>query len=152
MTQSQLPPQPNTTSSPETEIIALLMREYDALRDEVTQRIAARTQIAGFAGVIAALLSAGGGVSPDRPNLYIIIATVVVALIWWRDSNQGIQRLGRHLREIENEVNRLTAHMYGRQALTWETRRHAGRREERPVWRLVGRIGGWNPPDPPASV
>ncbi|WP_053927545.1 hypothetical protein [Streptomyces chattanoogensis] len=142
------PPPPPTaagTAEQQTAIIGLLMREYDALRSEITQRIGARTQIAGFAGVISAVVAGNGGLTFNRPNLYIALVIVAFSLVWWRDSNQGILRLGRHLRMIEEQVNTLSTQLYGRPALSWEDRRQAERRAERTVWRLIGRMGGWNP-------
>ncbi|WP_461033472.1 hypothetical protein [Streptomyces mayteni] len=124
------------------EIIALRMREYDSLRNEIQQRVAARTQIAGFAGVIAALLSAEN-LSLDRPNLYVTALIVGFSLLWWRRSNLGILRLGHHLREIERDVNELATAAYGRPALSWETHRHQQRRAETRFWRALGRAGGW---------
>ncbi|MDJ1135056.1 hypothetical protein [Streptomyces iconiensis] len=126
----------------EAEIIALLMREYESLRAEVSQRIAARMQVLGFSGVIAALM-ATGGLSPDEPNLYLAVLSIILGLLWLRDCNQGMQRLGRHLREVEEEVNRLSTRAYGSGALSWERKRHRSRQSERAAWRIVGRIGGW---------
>ncbi|MEU9984384.1 hypothetical protein [Streptomyces sp. NPDC050856] len=126
----------------DAEIIALLMREYESLRTEVAHRVAARMHILGFSGVVAALI-ATGGLSPHKPNVYLAGVTVLLGLVWLRESNQGIQRIGRHLPDVEREVNRPSARAYGGSALSWETHRHRGRQQERPVWRFIGRIGGW---------
>ncbi|MFG2135520.1 hypothetical protein [Streptomyces sp. NPDC048650] len=140
------PPQnPPLTAAQQTEIIALLLREYDTLRAEITQRISARTQIAGFAGVISAVVAGSGGLSLRGPNVYIALVIVAFSLVWWRDSNQGILRLGRHLRMLEEQVNALTGQLYGRPVLSWEVNRQTERRAERRAWRLIGRLGGWNP-------
>ncbi|MFE5923559.1 hypothetical protein [Streptomyces sp. NPDC056468] len=127
----------------DAEIIALLMREYESLRAEITQRITSRMQILGFSGVIAALVAGTGGVSLHRPAAYIAVATLLLGVLWLRDCNQGIQRIGKHLRDVEEEVNRLATRAYGSSALSWETKRHVGRQHERPVWRLIGWLGGW---------
>jgi hypothetical protein len=125
----------------DAEIIALLMREYESLRAEISGRIGARMQILGFSGVIAAVI-ATGDLSPHKPNLYLAGISVVLGLIWLRDINQGIQRISRHLREVEKEVNRLSTRAYGSSPLSWETNRHIDRQGES-VWNFIGRIGGW---------
>lgn len=130
-------------SSHDAEIISLLMREYESLRAEVSQRVAARMQILGFAGVIAALITTGG-LSPHKPNLYLAVLSVILGLLWLRDCNQGIQRIGRHLCRVEEEVNRLSTRAYGGSPLSWETNRHTSRQSERPAWRFIGWIGGWS--------
>ncbi|NEY32011.1 hypothetical protein GTU99_07325 [Streptomyces sp. PRKS01-65] len=127
----------------DAEIIALLMREYESLRAEIAQRVASRMQILGFSGVIAALVMGAGGVSLHEPSAYIAVATLLLGVLWLRDCNQGIQRIGKHLRDVEEQVNRLARRAYGSGALSWETKRHVGRQHERPVWRLLGRLGGW---------
>ncbi|MFC8920488.1 hypothetical protein ACFT5C_32605 [Streptomyces sp. NPDC057116] len=127
----------------DAEIIALLMREYESLRLEVTHRVTSRMQVLGFTGVIAALVGGTGGVSLDSPSAYVAVATLLLGVLWLRDCNQGIQRIGKHLRDVEDEVNRLSRRAYGSGALSWETKRHVGRQRERPVWRLLGRLGGW---------
>ncbi|MFF4756936.1 hypothetical protein ACWD5R_45365 [Streptomyces sp. NPDC002514] len=127
----------------DAEIIALLMREYESLRTEIAQRVTSRMQILGFSGVIAALVTGTGGVSLHRPSVYVAVATLLLGVLWLRDCNQGIQRIGKHLRDVEEEVNRLATRAYGSRALSWETKRHVGRQHERPAWRLLGRLGGW---------
>ncbi|MGW0735601.1 hypothetical protein [Streptomyces sp. NPDC002851] len=126
----------------DAEIIDLLMREYEALRAEVEQRVSSRMQVLGFSGVIAAIL-ATGGLSVDKPNLYLAGVAILVGLLWLRDCNRGIQRIGAHLRDVEAEVNRRATRAFGSGALSWETKRHIRRQQERPVWRSIGRLGGW---------
>lgn len=127
----------------DAEIIALLMREYESLRTEVAERVSSRMQVLGYSGVIAALL-ATGGLSLHKPNLYLSVAAILLGLLWLRDCNQGIQRIGAHLREVEAEVNRRSTRAFGSSALSWETRRHTRRQQERRAWRSLGRLGGWN--------
>ncbi|QKW08826.1 hypothetical protein HUT18_23050 [Streptomyces sp. NA04227] len=130
----------------DAETIALLMREYDSLRCEISERVAARMQVLGFSGVIAALITTGG-LSPHGPNLYLGCLSLILGLVWLRDTNLGIQRISRHLRDVEAEVNRLSTRAYGSSPLSWETARHESRRTERPAWRFIGRIGGWTTRD-----
>ncbi|WP_329296314.1 hypothetical protein [Streptomyces sp. NBC_01455] len=124
----------------DAQIIALLMREYESLRAEIAQRVASRMQILGFSGVIAAIVVGAGGSSH---RLYVAVFTVALGVLWLRDCNHGIQRIGKHLRDVEEEVNRLATRAYGSSALSWETKRHVGRQHEQPGWRLLGRLGGW---------
>ncbi|GGR46742.1 hypothetical protein WEB32_02280 [Streptomyces netropsis] len=133
---------------PKEEIIALRMKEYESLRAEVTQRVNARQQIAGFAGVISALLSTGSGFALGSWKLYLAVMIMGLAVLWLRDSNQAIQRIGVHLQHIEDDVNQLSQEIYGRSALSWETRRQRQRDREKTVWKLGGSAGGWHLKDP----
>lgn len=126
----------------DAEVVALLMREYETLRSEIVQRVASRMNILGFGGVIIALV-ASGGLSPQRPNVYIAGAAVLLGVIWLRDTNHTIQALSRHLRDLEHRVNTLSIQVYGSHVLSWETARHASQMQESSLWRLTGRIGGW---------
>ncbi|MFJ5218750.1 hypothetical protein ACIP98_29020 [Streptomyces sp. NPDC088354] len=127
----------------DVEVIALLMKEYEVLRAEIAQRVLSRMQILGFAGVAAALIAGLGEISWSKPAVYIAVLAFFLGLVWLRDCNQGIQRIGRHLRDVEAEVNRRAIRAYGSSALSWETNRNTERQRERPVWRFVGRLGGW---------
>ncbi|MER6961679.1 hypothetical protein [Streptomyces sp. NPDC000618] len=55
----------------EPEVMALLLEEYRALRAEFGQRVAARVQLLGFAGILSAVLAAAGGFRFDAQNLYV---------------------------------------------------------------------------------
>ncbi len=136
-----------TTDDNVRELIELRMREYDSLRSEVVQRIAARNQVAGYAGLagfIAAMFGNGIGLW----TLLAIILIVVIAYLFLLDSNDGIQRIGEHLRTLEKEVNALSQQTYQCDALTWETKRQQMRNRQPKVWKRVGRIGGWHRDEP----
>ncbi|MFF3264665.1 hypothetical protein ACFYWO_36515 [Streptomyces sp. NPDC002932] len=132
-------------------IIGLRMEEYESLRSEVVQRIGARQQLAGYAAaatVIAATL--GSGLGPWR--ILVVGLVFLIAYLYLRDSNDGIQRLGTHLRVIENDVNDLARSVYGREILTWESCRQTERNGENRFWRALGRLGGWRLEEPRARV
>lgn len=133
------------------EIIGLRMKEYESLRSEVVQRIGARQQLAGYAGAataIAATLGSGLGLW----RILVVGLVLLVAYLYLRDSNDGIQRLGTHLRLIENDVNDLARSAYGREILTWESGRQIERNGEKRFWKALGRFGGWHRDDPHVRV
>lgn len=47
----------------------VLLEEYRALREEVTQRVAARMQMIGFAGVVSAVLVVANKFTFDGPSV-----------------------------------------------------------------------------------
>lgn len=129
------------------EVIGLRMREYESLRSEVVQRIGARQQLAGYAGAataIAATLGSGLGLW----RVLVVGLVLLIAYLYLRDSNDGIQRLGSHLRLIEDDVNDLSRQVYGRPILTWESSRQTERNGEKRFWKALGRFGGWHRPEP----
>ncbi|MBT2409246.1 hypothetical protein J7I94_01490 [Streptomyces sp. ISL-12] len=132
-------------------IIELRMKEYDSLRSEVVQRIGARQQLAGYAGAATAIAATLGS---ELGYWRIVITSAVVVVAYWylRDSNDAIQRVGRHLRLIEEDVNTLARSAYGREVLSWESSRQVARNGEKKTWKLVGRIGGWHRDDPSVRV
>ncbi|MEK8142154.1 hypothetical protein NKH18_05045 [Streptomyces sp. M10(2022)] len=138
----------NTSEHDRTlEVIELRMKEYDSLRSEVVQRIGARQQLAGYAGAataIAATLGSGLGLW----RILVVGLVLAVAYLYLRDSNDGIQRLGTHLRAIENDVNELARRVYGRDVLSWESGRQVQRNGEQKLWKAIGRFGGWHRDDP----
>ncbi|MEV6654834.1 hypothetical protein [Streptomyces sp. NPDC051219] len=125
------------------EVIDLRMKEYETLRNEVTQRINARQQMAGYAAAITAITATwGGDLGPWR---FLVVAMVLLAAVGYlRDSNKGIQRIGLHLQELETDINGLAQELYGRPVLSWETRRQGQRDREKWVWRITGIVGGWH--------
>lgn len=127
-------------------VIELRMREYESLRSEVVQRIAARQQLAGYAGAATAIAATLGS-NLGYWRLVIVGTVVLVAYLYLRDSNDGIQRLGKHLRFVEDDVNALARSAYGQDVLSWESRRQVVRNEEKGIWKLIGRIGGWHRDD-----
>ncbi|WLQ35631.1 hypothetical protein P8A18_20380 [Streptomyces castrisilvae] len=129
------------------EVIGLRMREYESLRSEVVQRIGARQQLAGYAGAataIAATLGSGLGLW----RVLVVGLVLLIAYLYLRDSNDGIQRLGSHLRLIEDDVNDLSRQVYGRPILTWESSRQTERNSEKGFWKALGRFGGWHRAEP----
>ncbi|WP_158692687.1 hypothetical protein [Streptomyces roseochromogenus] len=132
-------------------IIELRMKEYESLRSEVVQRIGARQQLAGYAGAATAIAATLGS-NLGYWRIVIVLPVVLVAYWYLRDSNDGIQRLGKHLRLIEEDVNSLARSAYGREVLFWESSRQGVRNGEKKIWKVVGRIGGWHRDDPSVSV
>ncbi|MFJ9641049.1 hypothetical protein [Streptomyces sp. NPDC101178] len=133
------------------ELIGLRMKEYESLRSEVVQRIGARQQLAGYAGAataIAATLGSGLGIW----RILVVGLVILIAYLYLRDSNDGIQRLGKHLRLIENDVNELARSVYGRDILAWESRRQTERNGEKRFWKALGRFGGWHRDEPQEGV
>ncbi|MGW7382801.1 hypothetical protein [Streptomyces sp. NPDC054794] len=128
--------------------IAALFEEYRTLREEVTQRVAARMHMIGFAGVISALLAASNKITFAGPTLYVAAVALLLALLWLRGINLAIQRIGTHLRGVEARINELASLAWGTPdaILTWETKIQAGRQQVSGVPGLSGRIGGWYVP------
>lgn len=125
------------------EVIDLMMKEYEALRAEVTQRISARQQAAGYAGAATAIIAAiGGDVGAWR--WVIVFVVVLLVVLFLQDSNKAIQRIGLHLQKLERDVNDLAVEIYGREVLSWETRRQGQRRREKALWKCLGIVGGWH--------
>jgi hypothetical protein len=54
--------------SKEPEVMALLLEEHRALRAEFGQRVAARVQLLGFAGILSAVPATAGGFRFDAPG------------------------------------------------------------------------------------
>ncbi|SEN16346.1 hypothetical protein [Actinacidiphila rubida] len=127
------------------EEIAALLEEYRTLREEITQRISARMQLIGFAGIISALLAASDHLTYTSPSPYVSALTLLLAVLWVRGSNQAIQRIGRHLRGIEERINALAAQAWQspEPLLTWETSIQSRRRAVGGLAGWVGRTGGW---------
>lgn len=125
--------------------IEALFEEYKALREEITQRVAARMQMIGFAGVISALFAVSNKITFSAPTVYVALLVLVLAVLWLRGTNLAIQRIGRHLRDVEARINLLGAEAWGSTAaiLTWETRIQANRRQVTGVAAWTGRRGGW---------
>ncbi|CAL9461782.1 hypothetical protein SUDANB58_02664 [Streptomyces sp. enrichment culture] len=133
------------------EVIELRMKEYESLRSEVVQRIGARQQLAGYAGAATAIAATLGS-DLGYWRILVVGLVLLVAYLYLRDSNDGIQRLGRHLRLVEEDVNSLARSTYGREILSWESRRQADRNGEKRIWKAVGRFGGWHRDDPAVNV
>lgn len=125
--------------------IGALFEEYRTLREEITQRISARMQMIGFAGIISALLAASDHLSLRSPSPYVSALTLALAVLWVRGSNRAIQRIGQHLREVEARINALAAQAWQspEPILTWETAIQVRRRAVGGLPGWAGRLGGW---------
>jgi hypothetical protein len=143
-----LVPGPQASTRRFDEEIHALFEEYRTLREEITQRVAARMQMIGFAGIISALLVATNHLNARSPGVYVSVLVLVVAVVWVRGTNLAIQRIGRHLRVVEARINALATQAWGSPAdlLTWETGIQDGRRLVRGVPGWFGRLGGWYAP------
>ncbi|MFF0460301.1 hypothetical protein [Streptomyces mexicanus] len=132
-------------------IIELRMKEYESLRSEVVQRIGARQQMAGYAGAATAIAATLGS-NLGYWRIVIVGLVLLVAYLFLRDSNDGIQRLGRHLRAIETDVNSLARTAYGREVLTWEASRQSERNSAKKLQKRIARVGGYHLEDPETDV
>ncbi|MFD3440647.1 hypothetical protein ACFWU3_24420 [Streptomyces sp. NPDC058685] len=123
----------------------VLLEEYRALREEVTQRVAARMQMIGFAGVVSALLVVTNKFTFDGPSMYVALLLLLLAVVWLRGINLAIQRIGRHVRVVEARINALAAQAWGssESILTWETDIQTRRVQVRGVALRSGRLLGW---------
>jgi hypothetical protein len=124
-------------------VIGLRMQEYETLRTEVVQRIAARQQMTGYAAALTAIAATLGG------NLgwwrWLIVTLVVLgSALYLRDSNKGVQRIGLHLQDLEKDINALAVEVYGQPVLSWENRRQGQREREGWTWKVIGIFGGWH--------
>ncbi len=123
----------------------VLLEEYRALREEVTQRVAARMQMIGFAGVVSAVLVVANKFTFDGPSVYVAVLLLLLAVVWLRGINLAIQRIGRHLRVVEARINALAVRAWGSSetVLTWETDIQTRRVRVRGVALRSGRLLGW---------
>ncbi|MFE6128240.1 hypothetical protein ACFQ6Q_08175 [Streptomyces sp. NPDC056437] len=123
----------------------VLLEEYRALREEVTQRVAARMQMIGFAGVVSAVLVVANKFTFDGPSVYVAVLLLLLAVVWLRGINLAIQRIGRHLRVVEARINALAVRAWGSSetVLTWETDIQTRRVQVRGVALRSGRLLGW---------
>ncbi len=142
---SSTPLDPQVTQRQFQREIEALFEEYRTLREEVTQRVAARMQMIGFAGIISALLAVSNKLTFGAPTVYIALLVLLVAVLWIRGTNLAIQRLGRHLRGVETRINALAGEAWGTPdaLLTWESGAQEGRMRVRGLAGRVGRVGGW---------
>ncbi|MFE7134352.1 hypothetical protein ACFVIM_26180 [Streptomyces sp. NPDC057638] len=124
-------------------VIDLRMREYESLRTEIIQRIAARQQMAGYAAALTAIAATLGG-NLGWWRYFIVTLVILGSALYLRDSNKGIQRIGLHLQGLETEINELSTGVYGHPALSWECRRQGQRQREKWIWRVIGILGGWH--------
>ena len=133
-------------SGKEPEVISLLLEEYKTLRAEITQRLTARIQVAGFTGAVSAVLAASSNLSLRRPNLYVAVFLLGFAWYWWREMSSGIYRIAPQLRRLERDMNRLAARAYEMTGsygpFSWETMQHDQRLSAGRAVRLRASLGG----------
>jgi hypothetical protein len=130
----------------ESEAIALLLEEYRALRAESVQRVANRMQMVTILGILAAISTVSSdNFSFTSPGIYAAACVVGVAAFWIRHNNRAVQRIGRHLRLVEERIHQLANRAYGSQQplLSWELTRQAQREQLRGVKRQAGLLSGW---------
>ena len=114
------------------EMIAILLKEYDALRAEILSRSNSHHQLVGItATLIAATLAFGAArIDFDRgflnANVFVIvgvvIALVAAAALAARIAARNTTALGRHIASLEKQINGLV----GEKLLGWETDHGAG--------------------------
>ncbi|GAA0470124.1 hypothetical protein GCM10010361_37930 [Streptomyces olivaceiscleroticus] len=112
-------------------MIQLLLEEYRGLRNEITQRLAERTQITAVVGVAAVIVTAGEGFSFGGPHFYVAVAILTLGALWARRGFREMWGIAVHLRHLEERINALAAKAHGSSAvLTWEQQVHTERRRE----------------------
>jgi hypothetical protein len=129
----------------EPAVISLLLEEYQTLRAEITQRLTARIQVAGFSGAIAAVLAASSNLNLGRPNLYVAALLLAFAWYWWREMSSGIYRIAPQLRRLEQDMNGLAARAYGVTGygpFSWELMQDDERLSASRLARLRAKLGG----------
>jgi hypothetical protein len=105
-------------------------------------------QMIGFAGIVSALLAVSDKFSFGAPTVYITVLVLLLAVLWLRGFNRAIQRIGRHLRGLEERINALAVQAWGTPdaLLTWETETQDERMQVRGLPGRIGRLGGWYVP------
>ena len=102
--------------------IELLLEEYRALRSEVDQRISARATLVGFLAAGAAFI-----VGSHRSVATWLVAAVflVILVAVWGSSTSMLGRIGKRIRELEQQINSLAKTAYDLpdtpRLLQWET-------------------------------
>jgi hypothetical protein len=97
--------------------IDILLKEYEALRGEILNRINNRWAITGY--VIAAVaLMASLSELPGVQVLTIASGSVGALVVLWWGSWCLTRRFGLRIAEIEHQIN----HLAGEVLLVWETR------------------------------
>jgi len=102
--------------------MALLLEEYRALRAEVDQRMASRSQLLGFLGASAALGLGIGGKADWRAWALCAFLGAVLGLYWLR-SGLLLRKISHHLAGLEGRINLLAGDGdgTGEPALTWHS-------------------------------
>jgi hypothetical protein len=114
------------------EMIAILLKEYDALRAEILSRSTSHHQLVGITGTLIAATLAFGAAKIDfdkgflNANVFVIVgvivALVVAAILAARIAARNTIALGRHIATLENKINVLA----DASLLSWETSHGAG--------------------------
>jgi uncharacterized membrane protein len=101
--------------------INILLKEYDALRAEMLQRMNARFAIVGLLGALLVLLISKWEWQPagwplDVRWLVAVLGAFILAGVFWRFGTL-IQKLATRVSQVEQRVNQLAQE----DLLTWET-------------------------------
>jgi hypothetical protein len=98
-----------------SQVIEVLLHEYDALRDEVLSRVSARFQLLGYLSIAAALVGVSS-ISQHWIWVYVVVITLAILFGLWLYFGWAIKRCAIRLRKIEDEINGIL----GREVLRWE--------------------------------
>ncbi|MEX2985556.1 hypothetical protein [Streptomyces sp. C36] len=103
-------------------------------------------QLIGLVGIVSALLVASDRITFRGPGVYVAGFALLLAALWLRGINRGIQRIGEHLIGIEKRINTLACEAWGapKEVLTWEAEVRAGKLQVRGLAGWVGRLGGYH--------
>lgn len=96
--------------------VALLLKEYDALRSEMVTRINNRFAIVGFVVALVAFLASRSDIPIVGRSLLAGGAAVLIFAVWWR-FGQLMKRCSLRLAQIERQVN----NVMGEDILIWES-------------------------------
>jgi len=97
--------------------IEILLKEYDVLRTEISQRLSARMSFLGLWGALLGLMLFRGKKSSGF-QIFILILGLVILMVVWLQLGRIVTRCSVRVADIEQQVNDLA----GEDLLVWETR------------------------------
>jgi hypothetical protein len=117
--------------------LEVLLKEYDALRSEVTTRLGASATLVGFAAAAIGIAASGRGGSR-----WIAAAVVgVLILLVWVSYLRQLAGIRTYLIDLEHQINLASRDAYGLAEdvvmLSWE---HSLSRKETELRKLLGRF------------